>query len=233
MSFTPTYLYIKRHTVTGMLYFGKSTRDEDGMIRYSGSGKYWKQHIKKHGVHSVETVWYCLFTDKNDMIKFATQFSNQENISDSPAWANLRAENGIDGFPKGVIHAPWSDERRNAQSIRRKGVSWGTHSAESKEKMSLGRSGKGTGELSKEHRDKISAALVGRAKPPRSAKHQSKLTGSFKKGQKSWNAGITGLTRSSTPVTCPHCGKSGHPGGMKRWHFDQCPLLKKDSNHDS
>jgi hypothetical protein len=26
-------------------------------------------------------------------------------------------------------------------------------------------------------------------------------------------------------LTCPHCGKTGHPGTMKRWHFDRC--LKK------
>jgi group I intron endonuclease len=24
------------------------------------------------------------------------------------------------------------------------------------------------------------------------------------------------------PVTCPHCGKSGHVNAMKRWHFDNC-----------
>jgi hypothetical protein len=23
-------------------------------------------------------------------------------------------------------------------------------------------------------------------------------------------------------VKCPHCGKTGQAGGMKRWHFDNC-----------
>ena len=23
-------------------------------------------------------------------------------------------------------------------------------------------------------------------------------------------------------LTCPHCGKSGKPGPMRRWHFDHC-----------
>ena len=27
---------------------------------------------------------------------------------------------------------------------------------------------------------------------------------------------------SRAPVTCPHCGKMGHPNAMKRWHFDNC-----------
>lgn len=27
---------------------------------------------------------------------------------------------------------------------------------------------------------------------------------------------------SRAPVTCPHCGQSGHVNAMKRWHFDNC-----------
>ena len=27
-------------------------------------------------------------------------------------------------------------------------------------------------------------------------------------------------------LTCPHCGKTGHPGNMKRWHFDKCKNIK-------
>lgn len=28
-------------------------------------------------------------------------------------------------------------------------------------------------------------------------------------------------------VTCPHCGKSGHSGGMSRWHFENCKKKMK------
>jgi hypothetical protein len=28
--------------------------------------------------------------------------------------------------------------------------------------------------------------------------------------------------RRSEPIACPHCGKSGHPAAMPRWHFDNC-----------
>ena len=45
-SITPTYLYVKQHSITGMKYFGKTTRNP---IKYIGSGKYWKRHISKHG----------------------------------------------------------------------------------------------------------------------------------------------------------------------------------------
>lgn len=34
--------------------------------------------------------------------------------------------------------------------------------------------------------------------------------------------------RAKVPnVTCPHCGKSGHPSGMQRWHFDNCGKSKE------
>ena len=28
-------------------------------------------------------------------------------------------------------------------------------------------------------------------------------------------------------VTCPHCGKVGLKGAMRRWHFDKCKMLKQ------
>ena len=37
-NFKPTFLYIKQHTVTGKLYFGKTTQNPE---TYLGSGTYW------------------------------------------------------------------------------------------------------------------------------------------------------------------------------------------------
>ena len=51
----PTYLYIKQHTKTGLLYFGKTVNDPN---KYHGSGKRWVKHIKKHGKQYIETLWY-------------------------------------------------------------------------------------------------------------------------------------------------------------------------------
>lgn len=58
--FKPTYLYIKRHKVTGLLYFGKTT--SKNVEKYNGSDTYWGRHLKVHG-YNIETLWYCLFTD--------------------------------------------------------------------------------------------------------------------------------------------------------------------------
>lgn len=33
--------------------------------------------------------------------------------------------------------------------------------------------------------------------------------------------------RNSTTLECPHCGKTGNVGNMKRWHFDNCGEARK------
>jgi hypothetical protein len=104
----PTYLYIKKHRTTGIQYFGKTTKYPE---KYQGSGKYWQNHIKIHG-NNIETVWYCLFTDKKTLINFATNFSDQNNIIESEEWANLINENGLDGAPIGHRGHIFSDVQK-------------------------------------------------------------------------------------------------------------------------
>lgn len=92
-TFVPTYLYIKQHTITGKLYFGKTIKNPE---KYIGSGTYWLRHINKHGRVHVDTLWYCLFHDQESCIEFALMFSKQENIVKSSNWANVIEETGID-----------------------------------------------------------------------------------------------------------------------------------------
>lgn len=47
------YLYVKTHNETNLKYFGKTIRDD--YEKYSGSGKHWKSHLKKHG-NNIKTV---------------------------------------------------------------------------------------------------------------------------------------------------------------------------------
>jgi hypothetical protein len=102
----PTYLYIKRHTLTNLKYFGKTYKNNPEI--YLGSGKYWLRHIKKHGIQHVETVWYQLFTDETEMVEYATKFSTDNNIVESIEWANLKLENGLDG---GFDAGKWTPEQ--------------------------------------------------------------------------------------------------------------------------
>lgn len=98
INFKPTFLYIKQHSITGLLYFGKTTKNPE---KYKGSGKHWKRHLNKHGSRHVTTLWYCLFYDHKDCSDFAIMFSEINSIVESEDWANLIAENGTDGAPVG------------------------------------------------------------------------------------------------------------------------------------
>jgi hypothetical protein len=96
MTFNPTFLYIKQHSVTGKLYFGKYSGKK--IDKYFGSGRYWTSHIKKHGKEHVVNLWYCLFYDEQDCKDFALSFSKQQNIVKSKEWANEVVEDGIGGW---------------------------------------------------------------------------------------------------------------------------------------
>jgi hypothetical protein len=92
-----TYLYHKRHTKTGLNYFGKTVRDPR---KYSGSGIYWQRHLKKHGKF-IETIQVWTFDNINECKSFALDFSIKNNIVKSEDWANCVVENGLDGQSPG------------------------------------------------------------------------------------------------------------------------------------
>lgn len=93
MNFSPTYLYIKQHFITGKLYFGKTIKKDP--LAYKGSGSHWISHIKKYGREHVITLWHEHFTDKDECMKFALEFSEKMDIVKSMHWLNLMLENGI------------------------------------------------------------------------------------------------------------------------------------------
>ena len=85
-------------------------------LKYNGSGIHWLRHLKVHG-GDIETLWYCLFTDQEELKIFASSCSKLWNIVESNQWLNLTEETGLDG---------WN----------------GTHTLESRIKMSKSRIGK-------------------------------------------------------------------------------------------
>jgi hypothetical protein len=115
------YLYIKTHRKTGLKYFGKTIRDDYEF--YTGSGKYWLRHLKKHG-SDVETTLLGSY-DSVDIAKDrALAFSKENDIVKSPDWANLQEENACDGAPVG--HKPyWNPtEEERAQQANKVKVRW-------------------------------------------------------------------------------------------------------------
>jgi hypothetical protein len=91
---TPTYLYIKQHSVTKKKYYGKTTRDP---YKYNGSGPYWVKHIKKHGKEHIVTLWVSELYHDTSIVEVALQFSSDNDIVNSDEWANMKPENGLDG----------------------------------------------------------------------------------------------------------------------------------------
>lgn len=100
--FRPTWLMIKQHRVTGLKYFCKTTGKNP--MTYKGSGVYWKRHLREHGKHGdlVQTLWCQYFTDRDEIVAYATKFSIENDIiagknpDGSKIWANLIIETGVD-----------------------------------------------------------------------------------------------------------------------------------------
>ena len=99
ITFKPTWLYIKQHNITGLKYFGKTIQQDP--YRYKGSGIRWTRHLNKHG-NDVTTVWCQLFDNIIELVEFATKFSQENQISVSEQWANIRPEDGLMGGDTGI-----------------------------------------------------------------------------------------------------------------------------------
>jgi hypothetical protein len=118
LNFKPTFLYIKRHSVTGKLYFGKTTKSGKKFDYYNGSGKYWNNHIKKYGTEFVENIWFCLFTDIDNLVDFALAFSSVNNIVNDDIWANKKIEDGLTGGSNGSYSDESKSKMREAWKTR-------------------------------------------------------------------------------------------------------------------
>lgn len=123
--FKSTYLMVKWHPVDpshkqdgkGLFYFCKTTKSSiKQMLNYKGSGRHWSAHLKKYGNVYVETLWWKLFTDKDELVQIALLFSEQQDITKSRMWANEKPENGLSGGGN-----YWTGKKRPDQSERNKG----------------------------------------------------------------------------------------------------------------
>jgi hypothetical protein len=160
MEFIPTYLCIKQHAITGKLYLCKTTKKDP--IKYKGSGKHWKSHIKKHGKEHVVTLWYQLYDNVFDLVADSLGMSIAFNIIKSDSWLNLIFESGLHGGNRG----------RNSNEINskiRNSLLGHKLSEETKLKISktlTGQPSKNKGKhLSIDTKNKLSLALKGKIHP--------------------------------------------------------------------
>jgi len=198
--FKPTYLYIKQHSKTGKLYFGKTTKTD--VDEYLGSGKHWIRHINAHGKSYVITLWKELFNDRDEIIEFATKFSEEMNIVESESWLNLKAENGLDGGAYGEVSIETRRKLSEAGKgkiysveVRKKMSSWQIGrkmSPDAVEKIKLSKIGK---KPSEETRKKMSESQKNRTVSEEGKKNMSEAQ---KKRTDGFNTGKTLSTKGGT-----------------------------------
>lgn len=167
------YLYIKQHTITGKLYFGKTTSNPE---KYLGSGLHWTRHIKQHGREHVVNLWYDLFEDQNECTNFALELSIKMNIVESDQWLNLKPENGLDG---GTFNCDIETRNKISEALKgkpgsNKGKIW---SKEIRQNMSKGAKGKVRKPFTEEHRLNMSKSGKGNPKPKLECPHCKKIGG--------------------------------------------------------
>jgi hypothetical protein len=165
-NFKPTYLYIKQHNKTGLKYFGKTTKEDP--VKYTGSGIYWQSHLKKHG-KDISTLWYQRFYDQKSLTEYALVFSEENNISESEEWANLKYEDGLEG---GFTGTPRSEETKRKLSIANRGK---LHLEETKSKISNSNIGKHNIRKSKEAREKMIKARKSQIRKPHSEETKQRM----------------------------------------------------------
>lgn len=141
----------------------------------------------------------------------STKLNKRNNKSYS--WVREKMAKANSVILKGMKRAPrnkeWSDKISEALKGKKQSI-------ESNLKRSKSLSGR---EISKETKSKNSIAARSRTK-----EHQDKLNKSNtgKKRSEETKEKLRLVSERQPIITCPHCGKSGKPRGMKCWHFDKC-----------
>lgn len=113
------YLMIKTHNITGLKYLCQTTQKDP--LLYTGSGVYWKSHLKKYGIN-ISTKILLETTDRNKLKEFGRAYSKFYNIVKSKEWANKIPETGGGpGWGKGDKNHTKSEKFRKFISESQRG----------------------------------------------------------------------------------------------------------------
>jgi hypothetical protein len=226
------HLYHKRHKITGLNYFGKTSQDP---FSYGGSGRYWQDHLKIHG-DDVETIRVWSFTELEECVEFALSFSKENNIVESSDWANLRPENGLDG---GDTFKYMSEER--LEEIRQKRIIGGLKQYDNNDRRKIQSENAKTqwknidSDTRKSINEKISISKLSKTQEEldeinrKRRETESKRTPEFNQSiQKRRLETIRKNLPNMPLIECPHCGKKSRSGSnMTRFHFYNCKFKNK------
>jgi hypothetical protein len=115
------YLYIKKHKITGLKYLGITSQEDPH--KYTGSGKRWLRHLKKHGYEYTTDILLAT-ENKKDIERTGLFFSMLWNIVKSSDWANLTEERGNGGD---MGFSGLASTREKMSNSHKKKVKEGTH----------------------------------------------------------------------------------------------------------
>ena len=247
-NFKPTFLYIKQHTETGKLYFGKTTKKN--VERYTGSGIHWGRHTTAHGKDKVVTLWYCLFTDIETLVGTAVTMSEIMDITGSDDWLNFKPENGLDGGSFKGFNG-WAGKRHSPEHIEKLKKFGAERPATEKMRSNMARIGKLRRTQKQIAAFKVNAKKIGAANAQpvtlNGIKYPSKLEACKKlhigheillrrlaglpdkKPRKirvpftnKQKAAMRATRKPRENITCSHCGKISDPGNYSKHHGDKC-----------
>lgn len=213
-------------------------RDKDsdtakaGTPYYIGKGT-GKRYIDKHGKTPVpKNRNNIVFLEKNltdlGAIALERRYIKWYGRKDICTGILLNLTNGGDGH---------SGFKRTQEAIEKlaKFNTGKKHSEETRKKISEANSGSKNGMFGK----KQSEEHIRKNKESNTGKHlhdywigrKQSAEANFKrsiamKGRPHLGSTLKGIAQSK--LTCPHCGKEGGHSNMKRWHFQNCKMLRKD-----
>jgi hypothetical protein len=131
-------LMVKRHTTTNLKYLCITKREN--YLEYSGSGVYWKKHLKTHGSeYSTELLYES--SNYEVFIAKCLEYSALYNIVESDEWANAIPESGYGNSESGrcnfELYWEYVDDTTKANIISRRNQSiksnhWATKSHKDK-----------------------------------------------------------------------------------------------------
>jgi hypothetical protein len=143
------YLYVKIHPKTSLKYLGRTCQKP---TVYSGSGKHWERHLKKHGKEHT-TMVIGIYPNLETLSEAGLYYSKLWDVVKSKKWANLCEEDG-NNETKGWSHL--TSEMRTANG-KKGGAKGGSIMGPKSRDLKIGLHG-----LTKEQRVK-NASIGGKA----------------------------------------------------------------------
>jgi hypothetical protein len=125
------YLMLKIHNITGLKYLCKcSTTDESYCYKYNGSGKYWKRHLKRHGI-DITTHILGVYDTNEALAEMGEHYSKILDVVESKEYANLIPETGQGGFSKEAHKAAQSEKVKSGRALKFKQLYTGVTKSDS------------------------------------------------------------------------------------------------------